>query len=230
MRRKRNNTDQFTYLGGMKLEIQNWHKETIGKKVVDALVKNEFDARYFSTLQEAAAFILNHIEPGTKVGFGGSMTINSMAIQEKVKAAGGTVIDHGSPDLTMEEMIAAAREELVSDLFLCSSNAVTLDGMLVNIDGMGNRVSAMSFGPKKVIVVVSTDKICKDEKAAFGRLEEVAAPMNNKRLDMQNPCTRTGTCMNCQAKTRICRVYSVLRKKPMLTDITVVVVGESAGY
>jgi hypothetical protein len=220
----------ISILGGIKLEIQNWHKETIGKKVVDALIKNEFDARYFSTTEEVAAFILEHVKPGTKVGFGGSMTIDSMAIQDKVKAAGGEVIDHGAPGLTMEEMIAAAREELLSDLFLCSSNAITLDGMLVNIDGMGNRVGAMSFGPKKVMVVVSTDKICKDEKAAFERLEGIAAPMNNKRLGIPNPCTRTGACMNCQAKTRICRVYSVMRKKPIVTDITVVVVGESVGY
>lgn len=212
------------------MEIQNWHKQTIGKTVVNALIKNEFEAVYFSTAAEASAFILDYVKPETKVGFGGSMTINSMGIQDKVKAAGGKVIDHGAPGLTMEEKIAIAREELLSDLFLCSSNAITLDGLLVNIDGMGNRVSAMTFGPKKVIVVVSTDKICKDEKAAFERLEGIAAPMNNKRLGIQNPCTRTGTCMNCQAKSRICRAYSVLRKKPLVTDITVVVVGESIGY
>jgi hypothetical protein len=212
------------------LEIQNWHKETIGKKVVDAFIKNDFDAVYFSSAAEASAFILDHVKPETKVGFGGSMTIDSMGIQDKVKAVGGKVIDHGAPGLTPEERLATAREELLSDLFLCSSNAITLDGLLVNIDGMGNRVSAMTFGPKKVIVVVSADKICKDEKAAFERLEGIAAPMNNKRLGIPNPCTTTGTCMNCQAKSRICRVYSVMRKKPLVTDITVVVVGESIGY
>lgn len=212
------------------MEIQNWHKETIGKKVVDAFIKNDFDAVYFSSTAEATAFILDHVKPETRVGFGGSMTIKSMGIQDKVKAVGGKVIDHGAPGLTPEEKIATAREELLSDLFLCSSNAITLDGLLVNIDGMGNRVSAMTFGPKKVIVVVSADKICKDEKAAFERLEGIAAPMNNKRLGSSNPCTRTGTCMNCQVKSRICRVYSVMRKKPLVTDITVVVVGESIGY
>ncbi|HEY3426853.1 MAG TPA: lactate utilization protein [Negativicutes bacterium] len=212
------------------MEIRNWHKETIGKKLVDALIKNEFDAVYFSTTEETAAFIMDHVQPETKVGFGGSMTINSMAIQDKVKAVGGKVLDHGAPGLTTEERVDIAREEMLSDLYLCSSNAITLDGMLVNIDGMGNRVGAMSFGPKKVIIVVSVDKICKDEKAAFERLEGIAAPMNNKRLGIANPCTRTGTCMNCQAKTRICRVYSVMRKKPLATDITVVVIGESVGY
>ncbi|WP_371380111.1 lactate utilization protein [Sporomusa aerivorans] len=212
------------------MTVQGWHKEAVGKKVVEALIKNEFDAIYAANAQEAATFIMQHVKPGTKVGFGGSMTINSMGIQEKVKAAGGTVIDHGAPGLTLEERVAIAKEEILSDLYLCSSNAITLDGTLVNIDGMGNRVSAMSFGPKKVIVVVSTDKICKDEEAAFERLEGVAAPMNNKRLDTPNPCTKTGGCVNCQLKSRICRVYSVIKKKPMVTDITVVIMGESAGY
>ena len=144
--------------------------------------KNEFDAVYFSTAEEASDFIMKHVKPETKVGFGGSMTINNMGIQDKVKAAGGQVLDHGAPGHTIEERVAIAREEILSDVFLCSSNAITLDGMLVNIDGMGNRVSAMNFGPKKVIVVVSVDKICKDEKAAFERLKNIAAPMNNKRL------------------------------------------------
>lgn len=211
-------------------EVKNWHNETIGQKVVESFKKNEFDAVYFATAEEAASFIMEHVKSETKVGFGGSMTINNMGIQDKVKAAGGVVLDHGTPGLTLEEKMALARQELVSDLFLCSSNAITLDGRLVNIDGMGNRVSAMNFGPKKVIIVASVDKICKDEEAAFERLETVASPMNNKRLNTPNPCIKTGTCMDCQAKSRICRIYSVIRKKPMMTDITVVVVGESCGY
>lgn len=212
------------------MEIKTWHTEAIGKQVVDALIKNEFDAIYCPTIAQATSFIMDYVKPEIKVGFGGSMTINSMGIQDKVKMAGGTVLDHGIPGLTIEERVAIAKEEMLSDLYLCSSNAITLDGLLVNIDGMGNRVSAMTFGPEKVIIVVSTDKICKNEEAAFERLEAIAAPMNNKRLGIPNPCTQTGSCMNCKAKTRICRVYSVLRKKPLVTDITVVVVGESAGY
>lgn len=212
------------------MELKNWHAEAIGKQVVDALIKNEFDAVYFSTTDQATAFIMEHVKPESKVGFGGSMTINGMGIQDKVKMVGATVLDHGTPGLTVEERVAVAKEEMLSDLYLCSSNAITLDGLLVNIDGMGNRVAAMTFGPKKVIVVVGVNKICKNEVAAFERLEGIAAPMNNKRLSTPNPCTVTGTCMDCKAKTRICRVYSVLRKKPWVTDMTVVVVGESAGY
>jgi len=210
--------------------VKQWHQAAVGQRVVAALQKNDFDARYVATLAEAADFIMEQVSPGMKVGFGGSMTIKDMGIQDKVQAAGGTVLDHGTPGLTREEAVAVAREELLSDLYLCSSNAVTLDGRLVNIDGMGNRVSALSFGPKKVIVVLGINKVCQDEAAAFERLETIASPMNNKRLDIPNPCTKTGVCMNCQGLTRICRVYSVIRRKPVATDMTVVIVGENGGY
>lgn len=210
-------------------EVKNWHKETIGQKVVVALTKNFFDAMYLSTTKEASDFIMKHVKPESRVGFGGSMTIKNMGIQDKVRAAGGKVLDHWQ-GVTLEEIVAIAKEEMLSDLYLCSSNAITLDGLLVNVDGMGNRVAAMSFGPKKVIIVVSVDKVCKDEAAAFERLKTVASPMNNKRLGRSNPCTITGVCVNCQSKTRICRLYSVMRKKPIMTDITVLVVGDSCGF
>ena len=212
------------------MEVKKWHKDTVGFRVVDALIKNDFDAIYLQTTQEVSDFIMKHVKAECKVGFGGSMTIKNMGIQDKVQAVGGIVLDHGTFGLTREEVLATARKELLSDLYLCSSNAITMDGILVNVDGMGNRIAAMNFGPKKVIIVVSVDKVCINEVAAFERLQTIAAPMNNKRLGCSNPCTITGVCVNCQTKTRICRLYSVMRKKPMMTDITVVIVGNSCGY
>lgn len=212
--------------------VKNWHNEINGKRVVDALVKNDFNAIYMSTKSEVIEFIMKNVQEGTKVGFGGSMTIADLGIQSKVEAVHGIVFDHGRAR-SPEETLAIAREEMLSDLYLCSSNAVTLDGTLVNVDGIGNRIAAMTFGPKKVIVVVSIDKICKDEVDAFDRLKYIAAPMNNKRLEkpsLINPCLKTGTCMDCHSKTRICRVYSVMRRKPMMTDMTVIVMGESSGF
>jgi hypothetical protein len=211
-------------------EVKNWHKETVGQKVVDALIKNDFDALYVSTMEEASDYIMKHVTHKSTVGFPGSMTIYNMGIQDKAKAIGAEVLDHGIPDLTLEERVDIARKEMLSDLYLCSSNAITLDGILVNVDAWGNRIAAINFGPKKVIVVVSVDKVCKDEAAAFERLKTTAAPMNNMRLSTQNPCTKIGTCVNCQAKGRICRTYSAIRKKPGMSDITVVVVGENCGF
>jgi len=211
-------------------KIDELHNEIIGLKLVEALKKNAFSAVYFKSGEEASEFIMNNVHKGDRVGFGGSMTVLKLGIQEKVKSMGGIVLDHGDTTLSPEEKIETMRGELLSDVFLCSSNAVTLDGELVNIDGVGNRIAAMSFGPKKVIVVVGINKICRNEASAFERLELTAAPKNNMRLDTPNPCTKTGVCMDCKADTRICRIYSVIKRKPMRTDITVVVIGENFGY
>ena len=211
-------------------EIHNLHNEIIGLKVVEALKKNAFSAVYFKSGNEASEFIMDNIHEGDKVGFGGSMTVVKLGIQEKVKSMGGIVLDHGDQALSPEEKMETMRGELLSDVFLCSSNAVTLDGELVNIDGVGNRVAAMTFGPKKVIVVVGVNKICKNEASAFDRLEQISAPKNNMRLNMPNPCTKTGVCMDCKSDARICRIYSIIKRKPVRTDLTVVVIGEDFGF
>jgi hypothetical protein len=162
-------------------EIHNWHNETIGLKVVEALKKNGFSALYCKSGEEVSELIMKNIQKDDRVGFGGSMTIKNLGIQEKVKSMGGIVLDHNDPTLSLEEKMVTMRGELICDVFLCSSNAVTLEGELVNIDGVGNRVAAMSFGPKKVIIVVGANKICKNEASAFERIEQIVAPMNCKR-------------------------------------------------
>lgn len=122
------------------------------------------------------------------------------------------------------------RKQLTCDVFLTGTNAVTIDGRLVNTDGVGNRVAAMIFGPKKVIIAVGINKIVKDIAEAEKRIKLYAAPMNNKRLNLPNPCIRTGECMDCQGPTRICNVTTILNKRPMLTDIHIFVVGEDLGF
>jgi len=212
------------------VNIHGRHNEAIGKQLVEALKKNLFDAIYFNTKEEAAEYIMENIEPGISVGFGGSMTIKAMGIENKVREKGGEVINHNNPELSAAEKYEIMRKELTSDLFLCSTNAVTLDGELVNIDGAGNRVAALSFGPKKVIVATGINKICRNIDSAFERLETVASPKNNIRFDNNNPCTKTGVCMDCKGAGRICRIYSVLKRRPMASNITVVVIGESMGF
>ena len=211
-------------------EIHNWHNETIGLKAVEVLEKNGFSAFYCKNGEEASEFIMSNVHKGDKIGFGGSMTVKKLGIQEKVKSMGGIVLDHGDPTLSADEKMKTMRGELLCDVFLCSSNAVTLEGELVNIDGAGNRVAAMSFGPKKVIVVVGINKICKNEASALERLKQIGAPMNNKRLNMPNPCTKTGICSDCKSDTRICRIYSIIKRKPMGADFSVLVIGEDFGF
>ena len=105
-----------------------------------------------------------------------------------------------------------------------------MDGKLVNVDGTGNRVAAMIFGPGKVIVVAGINKIVRDLGAAEERIRSVAAPVNNSRIGLPNPCVKTGECMDCQGPTRICNVTTIIGKRPNTTEMHVVIVGEDMGF
>ncbi|KJS81388.1 MAG: lactate utilization protein C [Peptococcaceae bacterium BICA1-8] len=212
------------------MDIKNWHAETLGEKAVNALEKNGFKAVYFSDKNVAAQYVLEFINDGMKVGIGGSVTLEELSLPAKAAKKGAVVLNHNVAHLTPEEKLEIRRQQLLSDVFLCSANGITLDGYLVNIDASGNRIGAMTFGPKKVIVVAGVNKICKDVDSAFNRIETVAAPQNNKRLNRPNPCVATGYCMDCKGATRICKIYSVIKRKPTETDLEVVLVGESLGY
>jgi len=210
--------------------VESWHNEAIGAEAVKALKKSGFDAVYVSSPAEAAERVMAFVKPGATVGFGGSMTVKAMGIQEKVAAKGAIVLDHGVPDITPEKKMEIMRKQLTCDVFVSSSNAVTLEGDIVNVDGNGNRVAALTFGPSKTVVVVGVNKIARDIDEAFARIETYASPMNNKRLSRTNPCVKTGVCEDCQGDSRICRAYQILRKKPSLADFTVIIVGENLGY
>jgi hypothetical protein len=122
------------------------------------------------------------------------------------------------------------RRQLTCDLFLTSSNAVTLSGWLVNIDGNGNRVAALTFGPKKVIVVAGRNKLVDgDLTAAIHRVKNIAAPPNAKRLNCNTPCAKTGFCANCNSPDRICRIIHVMDRKPRVADLHVLIVNEDLG-
>jgi hypothetical protein len=210
--------------------VEEWRYETIGKSACEALKRSGFDARFVLKGSEAFDIIATFVKPGMKVGFGGSMTVRALGAQDKVKAMGAVILDHNAPGLDQEKRLEILRAQLTCDLFLSSSNAVTLEGDIVNVDGNGNRVAALTFGPRKTVVVVGANKIVRDLDEALARLETMAAPMNNKRLDRPNPCVKSGTCEDCRGETRICRVYQILRRKPSLSDFTVIVVGESLGF
>jgi L-lactate utilization protein LutB len=212
------------------MAVEVWHNETLGMGACAALRKSGFDAQYVATGAEALELIAGFVRPGMKVGFGGSMSLKAIGAPEKVQALGAEVLDHDAPGIDQEKKLELRRAQLTCDLFLSSSNAVTLEGDIVNVDGAGNRVAALSFGPKKTVVVVGSNKIVRDLDEALDRIETTASPMNNKRLDRPNPCVKAGTCQDCQGETRICRVYQVLHRRPLFSDFTVIVVGEPIGY
>ena len=211
-------------------EVEMWSNAARAENACAALAKNGFEAVFVKTKEEAAELVMKFVKPGMKLGFGGSMTIKSMGIQEKAQALGATILDHNKPGLGAEEKIQILRAQLTCDLFISSVNAITLKGEMMNIDGNGNRIAAMTFGPRKNVVVVGTNKLVADESEAWARIKSWAAPMNNKRLSKENPCAKMGQCMDCQNPTRICRVYQTLRRKPSLSDYTVIIVGENLGF
>ena len=210
--------------------VEQWHNETLAREACEALKRNGFDAHYVATAPEALARVAAFVKPGMKVGFGGSMTMRAIGAPEKVAALGAELLDHNAPGLDQARKLEILRAQLTCDLFLSGSNAVTLEGDIVNVDGNGNRVAALTFGPRKTVVVVGANKIVRDLDEALARIEVYASPMNNKRLDKPNPCVKTGQCEDCRGETRICRVYQILRRKPSLSDFTVIIVGESLGF
>jgi len=137
---------------------------------------------------------------------------------------------HVRQDLSPEERIAVMRRQLTCDLFLTGCNAVTLSGCLVNIDATGNRVASMSFGPKKVIVVAGRNKLVDgDVAAAVKRVKERTSPPNARRLGFNTPCATSGFCSDCNSPDRICRITTIIERKPRLTDLRVLVVNEDLG-
>ena len=200
----------------------------VGKKAVEVLNTKGFKAQYVNTKEEALQAALALIDDTATVGFGGSMTVAAVGLKDALLAKGHTVYDHqGMP---AAEARKTRRAELTSDVFVASSNAVTLEGELVNVDGVGNRVAALTFGPDKVIVIVGANKIVKDEAAGRERVRRVAAPLNALRLSRKTPCATLGYCTNCNAPDRQCCATVVTHKPTAGSDFHIIVVGETLGY
>ena len=199
---------------------------------VEALKKRQFNAHYVKSQEEAGEMILKEIPPGATVGVGGSVTVRGMKVLETLKARGHKMLDHWEvPREPRDESFIVRRAQQTSDVFLASTNAVTLDGQLVNIDGAGNRVNALAFGPKKAIVVAGVNKIVADVESALRRIKEVAVPLNCKRLNINPPCMQAGKCVDCRVPQRTCRITTIIEwKPPFFSDYVVIVVGENLGY
>ncbi len=212
------------------LELNAWTSEKRCRAAVAALAKKRFTALYCATPQEAADYILQQAATARTVGFGGSLSVADLKLAATLAEQGKELLNHGLPDLTPEQKRETMCRQLTCDLFLTGTNALTLDGCLVNIDGIGNRVAAMIYGPAKVIVVAGRNKLVDgDLAAALRRVKEFAAPPNAMRLAKQTPCATTGFCCDCDSPQRICRVITVIDSRPSLSDLHVLVVNADMG-
>lgn len=219
-----NPTDAFVQ------DMNSWHSAVLGNKTVAALRKNNFHAEFYESRRDLLVVVREMVKPEMRVAFGGSQTVKQLEIPELVKQLGGIILDHNAEGLTQEEKLEVMRQQQICDLFICSSNAISLQGELFNIDGYGNRVAAMAFGPRKVLVIAGVNKICANEESAWTRLKTVASPINFKRLNRPNPCTVHGTCMDCNLPTRGCNIYVATRKKSPVVDMSVLILNENLGF
>lgn len=201
-------------------------------QTLKALKENEFLVFFTPEAQEARQMVMDCVHKGMRVGLGGSQTLREMGLPAALKEKGAVLLDHWNPALSPEESFQTRKEQLVCDLFLSSVNAVTETGELVSRDGIGNRICATTFGPDKVFLLVGVQKIVPDLSAAFQRINEKVSPMRAQSLNLDLPCTKDTNrgCVDCKDPNRICRATLVLHRRPLLTDITVLLIGEPLGY
>jgi hypothetical protein len=210
-------------------ELERWFREKQVERTIKALKGNNFGALYVSDSKAALEEVMKRIPDGATVGVGGSITLAQIGLFDALKNRKIQLVWPFQQARTDEERLELVRRSFSSDVFLSSTNALTEDGKLFNVDASGNRVGAMFIGPKKTIIVCGVNKMVKDLEAAEKRVREWAAPQNAKRLNRKTPCVETGICGNCSSPDRICNIYVTLAKKPARTEVVVILVGENLG-
>ncbi len=207
-----------------------WNEKVAGK-IIEQLEKRRMEGSYASSAVQARDEVLAMIPDGAVVYRCGSMTATGIGLWDKIPEKPGVkIIDPYRPEYSMEEAMEQRRQGLLADVMIASSNAITLDGKLVNLDGGGNRIAAMTFGPKKVILVVGMNKVAPDLESAMARVKHYAAPVNVMRIGYKNPCAETGLCSDCRSPQRICNMWSIIEGQMSKGRIHVKLVGENLGY
>jgi len=210
-------------------------RQKLAAHLVKQLGLRRIAASYCATAQEAKAELLGLIPSPASVVRCGSESAARLGLWDAIRALPGvTLLDPYAPGIAPAEGLELRLQGLLADVMVASSNALTLDGRLVNLDGTSNRVAGMLFGPKKVLLLVGMNKVVADLEAAYARIRTVAAPANNIRLagaiGLKNPCVEDGRCHNCRSETRICNSWVVIEGSSVKDRIHVVLVGEDLGY
>jgi len=202
----------------------------LGEKLVKNLKRRNIEAHYCPTAQEAVAKVMELIADGSSVTWGGSMTVRDMGIPQALKGRGTLKVLDRDVVESPEEKQQMYLRAFTADVYLSSANAISEDGVIVNIDGNGNRVAAITWGPKKVIFIIGLNKVAQDVKAAISRARSIASPINAQRFDISTPCQVDGVCHNCNSPESICSYIHLLRNSRTAGRHVVVLVGENLGY
>ena len=200
-----------------------------GPQVVKALEKRHFEAYYVSTAAEAVEKVVELIPKEHTVSWGGTATVDALGIKQRLAQEGIALIDRDTAQ-TPQERQEMLKKALTCGTFLMSSNAISADGQLVNIDGNANRVAALCFGPESVLVIAGMNKVMRDLDSAIARARQVAAPANAQRFDIKTPCAVTGSCGDCTSPDCICCQMVITRACRPAGRIKVILVGEDLGF
>ncbi len=200
------------------------------KKTIENLKKNQMNG-YFAESQAVLEQLLKMLIPeGSTVGSGDSLTLEELGVFEWLRNGKYTFLDKQNKGLTREEKRKLYLNNFSVDIFMSSANAITQQGEIINIDGNGSRVAPMLYGPSKVVFVIGTNKVAPDLKSGLERARQIAAPLDAKRLGKETPCVKTGSCVNCKSKQRICNSFSVISHQFDAERIHVIIMDGSWGY
>jgi L-lactate utilization protein LutB len=200
--------------------------DLLAPNIIKSLKTRNMDGYYAHDKEEALKIALELIPEGSNVTMGGGMSVHETGLVKALKEGNYNFIDRDE----YEDKRAAMLMAYDADVFLASANAMTEDGVLVNIDGNANRVSAIAQGPKKVVLIVGMNKVCSDVDGAMKRARNVAAPINAQRFGLSTPCAKTGSCMDCKSPDTICCQFLITRYSHHPGRIHVILVGENLGF
>lgn len=201
----------------------------LARRMIKSLARRNMDAYYCATVAEAVETVKGLIPEGSSVSWGGSMTLRDMGLTAALHEAGCYRLLDRDRAADREEAQEIYLQAFRADYYLSGANAISEDGVIVNIDGNGNRVAAITFGPRHVIFVIGMNKVAQNVEAALARARSTAAPINAARFDIKTPCRQDGVCHNCNSPESICNHVHFLRNSPRRRHI-VVLVGEELGY
>lgn len=208
-------------------------KAIANQNLADTMIKNmakrNMEGYYCATSAEAVEKALSLMPEGASVTWGGSMTLTECGLMDTLKTANYEIIDRDTAK-TPEEARVMYAKQVMADYYLMSTNAITIGGELVNIDGRANRVSCLCWGPQNVIIIAGMNKVCSDVESAIQRVRNFAAPPNCVRLNKNTPCAQTGKCGDCYSQESICSQFLVTRRSSTPNRIKVILVGEELGY